>query len=138
MIPSFETYQRVHQALEIVASGKIDHLDCGRHELTEEIYVNVMEYETKEAGVFEAHHRYIDIHYLIHGTERIEIANESKLDITVPYDENEDYVLGTASGEQYTIKEKVPFVVMPGEAHRPGLKLGECAQVKKAVLKVPL
>ena len=138
MTPLFETYQRIHQALEIIGSGKIDQLDCGRHELTDEIYVNVMEYETKEVGVFESHHRYIDIHYLIRGTERIEIADEDKLDITVSYDENEDYVLGNASGVQYTIKEKAPFVVMPGEAHMPGLKLGECAQVKKAVIKVPL
>ena len=138
MTPSFETYQRIHQALEIIGSGAIDLFDCGRHELTDEIYVNVMEYETKETGVFESHHRYIDIHYLIQGTERIEIADENKLDITTRYDEDGDYMLGNGSGTQYTIREKAPFVVMPGEAHLPGLKLGECTQVKKAVIKVPL
>ena len=138
MTPSFETYQRIHQALEIAGSGVIDQLECGRHDLTQEIYVNVMEYETKEAGVFESHHRYIDIHYLIQGTERIEIVDEGTLDITTPYDENGDYVLGNGTGTQYTIREKVPFVVMPGEAHLPGLKLGEYEQVKKAVIKVPL
>ena len=48
--PSFETYQRMHQALQLIESGEIDQLDFGRHDLTEKIYVNVMEYETKETS----------------------------------------------------------------------------------------
>ncbi len=138
MTPSFETYQRIHQAIQLIYSGKLDNLECGRHDLKEEIYVNVMEYETKENGVFESHHQCIDIHYLLAGTEQIEIADEKLFDVTSEYNYDGDYVLGNASGRRYTLYEKKPFVVMPGEAHLPGLKLGEKAKVKKAVVKVPL
>lgn len=138
MTPSFETYQRIHQAMQLIQLGAIDDLDCGRHDLTNGLYVDVMEYETKEKGVFESHHKYIDIHYLIMGTELIEIADEEKLIVTNEYDEDGDYVLGNAEGQKYELKEKTPSVVMSGEAHLPGLSLGEIAKVKKAVVKVPL
>ena len=138
MSPSFETYQRIHQAIQLLESGTVDNLNLGRHDLTEDIYVNVMEYETKENGFFESHHKYIDIHYLISGAEQIEIADENFLEVTSEYDDGGDYILGTAAGTRYTLKEKRPFVVMPGEAHLPGLKQGECIRVKKAVVKVSI
>lgn len=84
------------------------------------------------------HHKYIEIHYLIVGIEQIEIADEDEFSITDPYDENKDYVLGEVPGTRYILKERVPFVVMPGEAHLPELRLGERIKVKKVVVKVPL
>ncbi len=99
--------------LAIVESGKIDNFETGCHELGENIYVNVMEYETKEIGLFESHHRTIDIHYPIDGTECIEGADEKDLKITEPYKEYGDYVLGNAHGKKYKVKpESVKLVVL--------------------------
>ena len=135
---SYEILQKIHKAIAIIESGVIDSLELGRHELIDDIYVNVMEYETKDSGKFEAHHVTIDIHYPIDGSEQIEIVDEKELEITDSYNEDGDYVLGNANGIRYQIKEKSYFVVMPGEAHLTGLKDGEAVKIKKAVIKVPI
>ena len=135
--PDFETYQRLHRAFEYIASGAIDSLENGRHDLEDGIYVNVSDIELKEDGVFESHHKYIDIHYPITGSEKIITADEAALTVTKEYDGDADYMLGTAEGGiSYTVKAKQPFVVMPGEAHMPCLKADENAKIKKAVVKI--
>lgn len=136
--PSYETYQRIHRAMGYIYAGRLDQLEKGRHELDDEIYVNVMEYETKEEGIFESHHKVIDIHYIIEGEEKIEVAPEDQLEITQTYLEDGDYLLGHAKGEAYTLQKKQSMVVMPGEAHLPGLKVKEPVHVRKAVVKVPV
>ena len=123
--------------MQLIGSGAVDHFDCGRHELTDEIYVDVMEYETKEVGIFESHHRFIHIHYLIHGIERIEIANEGKLSV-LHYTTKMMIMFLETHLEQIHYLEKVPFDVIPGEAYLSGLKVRECSEIKKAVIKVLL
>ena len=133
---SYDTLKRIHEALEFIESGKLDNLDIGHHDLTTDMYVNVMSYDTKDTGIFESHHKYIDIHYVIEGSEIIELIEESKLDVTEKYNEENDYILGNAKGSKYLIRQKQTFVVMPGEAHLPGLKNEKYCKIKKAVLKV--
>ena len=135
---SYETLVKLHKALDIIESGTLDNLYVGHYELFDGVYVNIMMYEMKEEGVFESHHEYIDVHYPIEGSERIEILEEDKLEITEPYDSTKDCVLGKGKGESFLIREKQAFVVMPGEAHIPGLKVNEVKRVKKAVVKVPI
>ena len=132
----FNTFRRIHQALAMIDEGRLDELPLGRHDLAEGIYVNVMELETKEEGPFESHHQYVDIHYPICGSEQIAVADEAAMEITEAYSEEKDVVFGTAEGERYTVREKTPFVVMPGEAHVPGLCNGEKQTIRKAVVKV--
>ncbi len=134
----FDTYRRIHKALDLIASGAVDELEPGHYDLDEGIYVNVMEIETKDSGIFESHHQYADIHYPMIGSEQIELADEAGMAVTEAYDAEKDCVFGTAAGERYVIRTKQPFVVMPGEAHVPGLRDGECRKVRKAVVKVPV
>lgn len=135
---SYETLIKLHKALDIIESGKLDNLFVGHYDLFDGVYVNIMKYETKDKGIFESHHDYIDIHYPIEGTEKIEITEEDKLEITEPYDNTKDCVFGNGKGEVFLIREKQPFVVLPGEAHIPGLKDKDFGRVKKAVVKVPV
>ena len=137
--PDYETYRKIHKALDFIASGKADGLEAGRHELGDGIYVNVSEMETRETGVFESHHRYIDIHYPITGGERIITADEAALSVTKEYDDDADYMLGELrGGDEFTVRAGQPFVVMPGEAHIPGLCVGKPEKIKKAVAKIPV
>ena len=135
--PTYETYKRLRRAMEYIFSGAIDGLDCGRHDLEDGIYVNVSEIGLKDDGVFESHHKYIDIHYPLTGCEKIIVAAEEELKVTKEYDEDADYMLGTSDGgESFTVRPKQPFVVMPGEAHVPCLRADENTKIKKAVVKI--
>lgn len=136
--PSHETYQRIHRAYQYINSGKLDSLECGYHELEEGIFVNVMEYQTKQAGIFEAHRKFADLHYVVSGEEDMEIANVTRLCITQPYNEQQDVTLGNAEGYRVHLQEKQTCLIMPGEAHMPGLVLNEEKHVKKAIIKITM
>ena len=133
----FETLKRIQDVLEFIRSGKTNELDCGRHDLFDGVYVNVSQYQTKEESFFEAHRRYIDIHYIISGEEIVEVADVSTMSVSKDYDEASDALLGMASGKRYLLKEGQYMVLRPQEAHMPGISKGINRQVKKAVFKVP-
>ena len=133
----FETLKRIQDVLEFIRSGKTNELDCGRHDLFDGVYVNVSQYQTKEESFFEAHRRYIDIHYIISGEEIVEVADVSTMSVSKDYDEASDALLGMASGKRYLLKEGQYMVLLPQEAHMPGISKGITRQVKKAVFKVP-
>ena len=56
------------------------------------IYASVSEYTTKEYedAKFEGHRKYIDIQYIVSGTESIEMADISKVTANTDYNENKD------------------------------------------------
>lgn len=136
MNPTYSTYLRLHKAIDFINSGKVFDLPVGRTDLDEDIYINVMEFETKQENLFEAHRKYIDIHFVIEGEEAIEIANISSLDVTQPYDEEKECVLGKAHGTRHIIKKGQYCITMPQEAHSPGLCVTSPKKIKKAVFKV--
>lgn len=139
MNPDYSTYQRLHTAIDFINSGEVFDLPFGRTVLGEGIYVNVMELETKKENLFEAHRRYIDIHCILEGEEAVEIANIASLEVTQPYDEERDIVLGTSHGTRHVIKKKGQYcITMPQEAHSPGLCAASPMKIKKAVFKVAL
>ena len=133
----FDTLNRLQEAVAYLREGKADKLSCGRHELFDGVYANVSQYQTQEDGVFEAHRKYIDVHYMIGGAERIEVADIRRLRVTKEYDEQADCVLGHAEGKAYTLQQGQFMVLFPEEAHRPGLRIERTCDVKKVVLKVP-
>ncbi len=133
----FGTLKRIQDVLEYIRSGKTNELDCGRHDLFDGVYVNVSQYQTKEASFFEAHRRYIDIHFMISGEEIVEVADVNTMSVTKDYDDTSDALLGMAAGKQYVLKEGQYMVLLPQEAHMPGISRGINRQVKKAVFKVP-
>ena len=135
---NYDTLKRVQEAVARIRSGELDRLDCGRHDLSDGMYVNVFRYTTKENGVFEAHRKYIDIHYVLEGSEIIEVTDVDTLSVTQAYDEKADALLGTGAGDRYPLAKGQFMVVFPEEAHLPGLTADSVSEVKKAVVKVPV
>ena len=134
----FETLKRVQDAIVRIRSGELDSLDCGRHEWSNGVFVTVSSYQTKESGMYEAHRKYIDIQYILDGSERIDVADVEKMRITQDYAEDKDLVFGEAEGTPYYLNAGQYLVLYPEEAHRPGMKAGSVGTVKKAVIKVPV
>ena len=52
------------------------------------------------------------------------------------YDEEGDCLLGSAEGKPHLMREGDYMVVLPEEAHLPGIEAGSPGYVRKAVLKV--
>ena len=91
-----------------------------------------------ESRQFEAHVKYLDIHYCIDGSEAIGYNDITRLTPTTEYDENDDYLL--LSGESYNVILRPGdfCIVFPEDAHIPCLVADENRKVLKAVAKIKL
>ena len=122
--------------LNFINSNDLKALPLGRHELGGDDYVNVFEYETHQnAGVFEAHKIYIDIHYAITGNEKVLWADKYSVE-TKPYDADGDYSLGNVASFNELDSDEGASLFMPDEIHQAGVTFGEATKVKKAVFKI--
>ena len=85
---------------------------------------------------FEAHIKYIDIHYCIDGSEAIGYNDVSRLTATTDYNETDDYLL--LSGESFNVILRPGdfCIVFPEDAHIPCLPADEGGRVLKAVAKI--
>ena len=119
-------------------------LENGRHDINDQIYMNVMEPETAEASSKKAelHHEYLDVQVLIRGTENIEVgANYPDLSKYESYNEADDYQLCADIDDKFTItmKPKMFAVFYPYEPHKPCCVVnGKAEKIKKLVVKVPV
>lgn len=114
-------------------------LSMGRNEIDgEEVYVNRFDYETKPQNelLFESHHRYVDVHLLLSGEERILCASVGEL-TQVEVDAAADYV-GLRGCEQasFHMTDEDVLIVFPHEAHKVKCIAEATSRVQKAVIKV--
>lgn len=128
------------KAAAFAASHDLAGLENGRHDLGDGDFVNVMEYTTKDrpAACYEAHRDYVDVQAVLRGAELIEVAPTGELEETQAYDEADDYALfsGAHAGERFLMRPGRFCLVMPEDAHMPGLAVDQPAPVKKAVFKI--
>ena len=120
-------------------------LENGRHEITEQIYMNVMSFDTAtaESKQAELHHKYIDIQVLIAGKENIEYSvTYPTLSLYTPYNEADDYQLTPEIENKSTLSllhPKMFVIFLPYEPHKPGCNVdNQSANLKKLVVKVPV
>lgn len=128
-------------AARFIAEHDLATLPCGRYDLGDDDFVNVMEYTTKlrHNACYEAHQEYADIQMVIAGAEQLEVAPVSALQLTSPYDPQGDCALydGAHTGEAFLMTPGRWCLVMPEDPHMPGVSINDApAPVKKAVFKV--
>ncbi|MDX9881899.1 MAG: YhcH/YjgK/YiaL family protein [Prolixibacteraceae bacterium] len=136
----FRNKTRWNQAFTFLATNDLSKLELGKHELDgSNLYISVDEYLTKdeEDSRFEAHRKYADIQYLISGEEQIGVTVLENTTETISYDNTKDVVFLTTEQNNYrlALPEKF-FVFLPGDAHRPGVKVANNIKVRKIVVKV--
>lgn len=119
-------------------------LETGRHNITDDIYMNVMEFDTAapETKQAELHHQYIDVQVLISGKENIEYSVVyPTLSQYTDYNEQDDYRLTPEIEHKstLTLKPKMFVVFLPYEPHKPGCNVdNQIISLKKLVVKIPV
>lgn len=104
----------------------------------DDIFVNIVGYETceKEDRFWEAHRKYIDIHLLLEGNEKIALNFIENLE-QKEYEEKGDFLALDGNPNSYVELKKGDFLVCyPEDAHMTALKVNEKEDVKKAIFKV--
>lgn len=114
-----------------------EHTPCGRYELSDDCYVNVVEYSPKpvENATSEVHRVYADIQLILSGEEYIGYNKTSLLSHAGDYDSLNDIQFFNGDVSLLAMQQGDWALFMPGEAHAPSLdKCG--GKVKKAIFKI--
>ncbi len=142
-ISYFKQKERWDKAFTFLKDNDLAKMELKRYDIDgNNLYAPFSEYMSKDdtAARYEAHREYIDIQYVISGKELIGIAPLSDVkDILVPYDAVKDIEFMTVN--QIRNVPAIPdrfFLFFPSDVHRPGLKDGENALVRKVVVKVKI
>lgn len=86
---------------------------------------------------YEAHQKYIDVHYILKGIEGIATADVLNLDVDTPYNEEKDigFYTGKEDGK-YLLKKGNFMVCYPSDAHKVGMMVSEPQEIEKIVVKI--
>ncbi len=130
--------ENLDKAIDFVLSAD-GSISDGKHIIDgDNVYANVMTITPKVNGdtVYEAHRKYIDIHYILSGVEISGCADIDDCTPTTEYsDENDCILLVSESGRMNKFLPKEAYIVYPEDAHAPnGSETGET--IRKIVVKV--
>jgi biofilm protein TabA len=135
--------KRMEKAFHFLRETDLENLPDGRIEIDQgEIFAIVQSYQTKPIGSpveLEGHRKYIDIQYVVSGSELIGWVDIAKVQVTNQYDEGSDAWLGKVPDNELTmlrLPAKHAAIFYPCDAHAPQLMDGKSALVKKIVIKV--
>jgi YhcH/YjgK/YiaL family protein len=103
------------------------------------MFALVQEYDTKlkEQGLWEAHRRYIDLQYVVQGTEGFGYANINHLKQS-EYDSIKDFLPLHGDGDLVTVHDGSFILLLPEDAYMPGMAIDKPVQVKKVVIKIAI
>lgn len=135
-IKNIEVYKglskNIDKAIDFIVN--LDKTSDGNYEIDgQNIYamINTISPKGLDGMVYEAHRQYIDLHYIIEGTE---ILGYERTELCTPqneYNNDEDYQLYSAQGTLINLKKGDFYIVHPFDAHAP-----ECNKDGKKIRKV--
>ena len=104
------------------------------------LYATRFTYETvaAEDSFFEAHLRYLDIHVMVEGSERVEIAPPDSLTRFEENEANDFYAYRGEGHYKLTLSPGDFLVVFPGDAHKIKMRVDGPETVTKVVFKVKI
>ncbi|EKN65235.1 hypothetical protein BABA_21361 [Neobacillus bataviensis LMG 21833] len=145
-ISQYNSYKGINEkfdkAFEYIQNTNVDHLEPGSYELEgEELFLNVVEYETKNAEerVWESHKKYIDIQIILEGKEFIGYELFDRMTIKEDYNEENDIYFLEGNLQSRVLLQKGDFIICyPQDAHMAGMMVNGQEKVRKAVFKVKL
>lgn len=130
-------------------------LTKGQHTISHGAFVNVDEYQSQEQKPFEQHKKFIDIHFLLQGEERMDIVFSDNIQKNPLQEEiyspERDVIFYTALQQldaSILLTEDNFALVMPHEAHAPGMLVHNTKEkpwqekkscdIIKCVVKIPV
>ncbi len=121
---------------EFLSSLGTDRVDI----LPGEVWCTKFTYETvpESESFFEAHEKFLDIHLMLQGCERVEIASPSGLQRFESKPENDFFAYHGEGTHKLVLSVGDFLVVWPDDAHKIKMMLQQPETVTKAVFKVKI
>ncbi len=136
--------ERWNAAYKYISEAVSDGVEPGTYEVLPggEVFAIVSEYEPRPADScrFEAHRKYIDLQYLVSGTEMMGVTSPEGLEVIVPYTDDIEFYSPDGVDARYAKADSTTyFTFFPDDPHRPSIRPDEsdsCPKVKKIVVKI--
>lgn len=135
--------QRIAIGLALLNEESVREAAPGKYEVDgENLFYIVDEYETKpiEEGKLEIHRKYLDIQYIVSGSECIGTAPLAGLIEETPYDGQRDlaFYQYDPTMSRLHLKQGMFAIFWPNEPHLPCRSIDKAEKVKKIVVKVKM
>ena len=137
-------YDTVHPlfkaAFAWISGNASPEIQDGRFELNGNKLVAITQhYSTHpfDSKKFETHQKYIDIQYMVSGSEKIYLGDPNGMTVAIPHNETKDIAFFEGRGHSVTLNAGDFLIIWPHEAHAPGSDPATSAvPVHKIVMKV--
>lgn len=131
--------EKIKKCFTYYRSNDLNSFNPGSYEIEgKDIFVNIVEYETKEDSFWEAHKDYIDLHLMLDGEEKIKLNFIENMKLG-SYSKEEDYQALEGDSNSSVILKKEDFLICyPSDGHMTGLRLKDRTRIKKAIFKIKL
>lgn len=127
------------KGLEWLERTDLEIIPDGKYEINgQKVYASVQTYETKIDAKYESHRNYIDIQYMIKGSEKIGVTDLSNCTTCIKYDSERDLEFYdiNCTEEYLELSESQFLIFYPNDAHKPSIAIDKPSIVKKVVVKV--
>ena len=113
----------------------------GCHEIDgKRLFVNIVEYTTTtpKQRFWEAHRQYLDLHFMLSGTEQIDLNFIANMEQKA-YEEKDDFLpLDGDKNCSVILRDKDFLICFPNDAHRTAIQVNQPETIKKAIFKIQI
>lgn len=130
---------RIKQCLQYAERNDLKEKDPGSYDIDgENCYVNIVEYETvcEKERFWEAHKKYLDLHLMLKGTERIDLALTDRMEKKEYVPEQDFLPLEGDADVRIYLREGDFLICGPDDGHRTGVLVDQSTKIKKAIFKI--
>lgn len=113
----------------------------GSHEIDgDNLFVNIVEYETTtpENRFWEAHRKYLDLHFMLKGPEQIDVNFIDNMEQKEFVDKDDFLPLEGEANSHVVLTEGDFLLCYPKDAHRTAVQVNTPAVIKKAIFKIKI
>lgn len=143
-LDDFGLYDRVHSLFPQVrasCAAGFTGWPPGKYKLGEtnvEVIISCYKTRPAEAAAIECHRRFIDLHLMLDGRERVGYGPKAACRETGPYEPERDFQPLKGDLDFLTLRRGSFLLFFPSDAHLPGLAVESSRPVVKCVLKIPV
>lgn len=131
--------EKLQAGLAFLKKHDFSNDSLGVHEIDENSFFVVIEYDTKEKEkcFWESHRANLDLHYIIEGNEKIAIKHIDQLVMKEPYNNEKDAIIFDGEIEStIAMNPGDAMICFPEDGHMTGIALNNLSKVRKIVLKL--
>lgn len=136
--------KNMEKAFDFIKKAVDENYAAGKYEIDgKDIFASVQEYETAsfEEKKFEGHRNYLDIQFIVSGTENMKSAFVDDVKTKIEYNDEKDveFFEDTHKCADFDVNKNQYAIFLPSDIHKPGLspKDGK-SEIKKVLVKIKL